>query len=142
MGLGPADTNLALSHSFVNYVYNNLSLTNHSLQYRKLANGTKEIVFGLFGHTSAKIKFKVEKVHDFLNTMRIDVSQINLGNHSFPTHLGNSTNSTTFEDPKWMRCNMILGEEPYLTIETPYIDELDSFEVYLNQTYPEIRILR
>jgi hypothetical protein len=97
------------------------------MQYRKLENGTKEIAFGLFGHTSAKVKFKIEKVHDYLNTMRIDVSQVNLGNHSFPTHLGNATNSTTFEDPKWMRCNMILGEDPYLTIETPYIDELDSF---------------
>ena len=81
-------------------------------------------------------------MHDSLNTMRIDVSQINLGNHSFPTHLGNATNSTTFEDPKWMRCNMILGEDPYLTIETPYVDDLDSFQAYLNKTYPEIKVLR
>ena len=37
---------------------------------------------------------------------------------------------------------MILGEDPYLTIETPYIDELDSFHAYLNKTHPEIRVLR
>jgi len=112
------------------------------LTLRKLFNGEKELVFGLFGHTSAKVRYKVEKVHDYLKTLRFDVSQLNLGNHSFPTHLGNISNSSTVEDPKWMRANMILGGEPYLTIETPYLEELDSLHEYINATYPEIRILR
>jgi hypothetical protein len=88
------------------------------------------------------VRFKVEKVHDYLNTMRFDVSQVNFGNHSFPTHLGNSSNSSTVTDPKWMRCNMIFGGDPYLTFETPFKEELNSFEQYLNQTYPELRILK
>jgi hypothetical protein len=56
--------------------------------------------------------------------------------------LGNSSNTSTAVDPKWMRCNMLIGGDPYLTFETPYIEELDSFYQYLNDTYPELRILK
>lgn len=142
LGLGPADSILDNKHSFTKYLFRNGSVSNHSVQYRKLPNGEKQIEFGTFGHTSAKVRFKIEKVHENLNTMRIDVSQINLGNHSFPTHLGNSSNSSTVEDPKWMRCNMILGENPYLTIETPYQEEMDNFSIFMNDTYPELRLVR
>lgn len=142
LGIGPFEGKLEKNHSFSNYLYENKTISNNSLTYRQLFNGNKELIFGLFGHTSAKVRFKSEQVHEYLKTLRIDVSEIKLGNHSFPTHLGNNSNSSTYEDPKWMRANMIIGGEPYLTIETPYIEELKTFEQYLNETYPEVRIFK
>jgi hypothetical protein len=120
------------------------------MQLRLLPTGEKQIEFGTFGHSSAKVRLHIEKVHEYLNTLRFDVSSLNLGNHSFPTQLGNSssnssnfTNSSTpTSDPKWMRSNLILGGDPYITFETPYMEDIDDFLLYMNVTYPEIKMLK
>lgn len=66
------------------------------------------------------------------------------GNYSLPTHLrtnfteNETVESTTPEDPKWMRVNMILGGDPFITFETPYIEDLNEFKDYMALYYPEI----
>jgi hypothetical protein len=86
----------------------------------------------------------MEYVHENLKTMRIDVSEVKMGNYSFPTHLGTNatSNFSTPEDPHWMRVNLMLGSEPFIQFETPYPEDLDEYEAYMSHYYPEIKLSR
>jgi hypothetical protein len=75
--------------------------------------------------------------------MRFDVSQVSMGNYSFPTKLGGSNDTTNFstpEDPHWMRVNMVLGNDPFLQLETPFEQDLWDFAIYMSEAYPEIKL--
>lgn len=41
-----------------------------------------------------------------------------------------------------MRVNLILGSDPFITYETPYLEELDEFQTYMSYFYPDITLTR
>jgi len=71
--------------------------------------------------------------------MRIDVSTAQLGNYTFPTSLVNPTYNVTV-DPAWMRVNLILGSDPFITYETPILAELDEFQTFMGHFFPDFTI--
>jgi hypothetical protein len=144
LGLGPATTEIEDRHSFTQYLFGTGLITNHTLTFRHLpeSGNSKEIEFGHFGHSSALVRYHIEDVQEHLRTMRVDVSSVMFGNFTFPTHYGvNITDPvSTPEDPKWMRLNLIIGSDPFITYETPYIEELNDFIDYMATHYPEVKI--
>ena len=56
----------------------------------------------------------------YLNTMRIDIGNIQFSNYTLPTHLNTTDANGTRVDLGWLRVNLILGGDPFLTYETPY----------------------
>lgn len=62
--------------------------------------------------------------------MRIDINDVRFTNFTFPTA------SSTSIDLTWMRANWILGGDPYLTYETNVLEELNSYSIYMNKTFP------
>lgn len=40
-----------------------------------------------------------------------------------------------------MRMNFMLGSDPFITFETPYMEDLNEFQAYMNHFYPEIKII-
>jgi hypothetical protein len=78
--------------------------------------------------------------------MRIVASDINLGNFSFLSKKNNSNgtadNTTGQTEEDWVRVNWILGGEPYLTFETNEKKDLDDYQAYMSQSFPELKFNR
>lgn len=145
LGIGPAEGITQQKQSFTKYLFDNGSITNHTVLITHDGKGNKEIEFGGFGHNGALIRYHMEQVHENLKTMRFDVSQVNMGNYSFPTHLGNindTSNFSTPEDPKWIRANLIIGSDPFITFETPFPEDVSEYLAYMGFVYPEISLIR
>lgn len=137
LGLGPPSSDLESTHSFTNYLFRNGFIQNHTLQFKHLSSGLKQIEIGDFGHASARVKYHIEPVHEYLNTMRIDASDVMLGNYSF-LPMVSVFNETA--EKEWMRVNLILGGDPFMTFETPHREDLNDYISFMNMTHPEIKL--
>jgi hypothetical protein len=42
----------------------------------------------------------------------------------------------------WMRVNLILGSDPFITYETPILSELDEFMSFMTHYYPDVILTR
>jgi hypothetical protein len=102
----------------------NKTISTNAISYRQLFNGTKYIEIGSFGQSTVKVRYHIEKIHDNLNIMRIDVNDLRFANFSFPS---NSTNLETNITQNWIRANWIMGGDPYVTYETNLISELTEY---------------
>ena len=144
LGIGPSATPLQDQQSFTKTLFNSGLISNHSLTFRHVPqrNNAKEIEFGYFGHTKALVRYHLETVNPDLNTMRIDVSTAQLGNYTFPTTLGYNAALNMTVDPMWIRVNLILGSDPFITYETPILAELDEFQTFMGHFFPDFTIQR
>jgi hypothetical protein len=127
LGLGPFSTPIEKNQSFIDYLYDNNTIANNTLQYSTLPNGQKQIEFGVFGKPSlfslTKVRYHIEAITSNLNVMRIDINDVRFTNFTFPT------NSSISSDPSqtWMIANWIMGGDPYLTYETNVLEELNRY---------------
>jgi hypothetical protein len=72
--------------------------------------GSKHLEFGAFGHSSARVRYHIENVNNYMNTLRFEISELKLGSFFLSNLQANQTNKNL----DLIRVNMILGGEPYV----------------------------